>query len=112
MDKNKIRSTEKEKEFLQLYSTNCKCCSYLDAQEKKKFTACHYTKGNPHCPAAEIQIVVVGKAYRYAQHVLQARNSRDAEAEARILATVAKQSPAFQERFYAALENPSEIIEQ
>jgi len=110
VDKTKVSSNE-SKEYLQLYSTSCKTCAHLDPQETKKYTNCHYTKGNKHCPASEIQIVVVGKAHRYAKLVLAARNNRDPKAEGRILATVAKQSPAFQERFYAALENPSEIIE-
>jgi hypothetical protein len=111
VDKTKFSDTEHQKEHLALYSSSCKVCGHLDPQEPKKFSSCHYSKGNVHCPAAEIQIVVVGKAYRYAQQVLAARNLRDASAEARILAIVAKQSAAFQERFYAALENPPEITE-
>jgi hypothetical protein len=113
VDNNDRSGTEDiTKEHLRLYSTNCKRCAYLDAQETKRFSSCHYSKGNKECPASELQIVIVGKAYRYAQHVLAARGNRDADAEARILATVAKQSTAFQERFYAALENPSEILER
>jgi hypothetical protein len=110
VDKTSVSNTE-PKEFLQLYSASCKTCNHLDPQETKRYSSCHYTKGNKHCPASEIQIVVVGKAYRYAHLVLAARNKRDPKAEGRILSIVSKQSPAFQERFYAALENPSEIIE-
>ena len=111
MDKIKVSSSDEVKEYLKIYSTNCKSCYHLDPQETKKYSSCHYSKGNKQCPAAEIQIVVVGKAYRYANIVLAARNNRDAKAEARILSIVSKQSSVFQERFYAALENPSEILE-
>ena len=94
-----------EKEYLQLYNANCKRCSYLDPDETKRFSSCHYSKGNEFCPAREIQIVVVGKAKRYAAQVLSARESRNAEAEAKILELVAKRSKAFIERFYFYLEN-------
>jgi len=109
VDKTTLSDTEKE--HVAIYSDSCFNCSHLIPGKPKKYSSCHYTKGNKHCPAQGLLLVVVGKAYRYAQQVLTARSSRDAEAEARILAVVAKQSPAFQERFYAALENPSEIIE-
>lgn len=109
MDKNTFSGTEKE--HVAVYSDNCFNCNHLIPGKPKKFSSCHYSRGNKHCPAQGLQIVVVGKAYRYAQQVLSARSSRDAQAEARILAVVAKQSSAFQERFYAALENPSEIVE-
>jgi hypothetical protein len=109
VDKTTLSDTEKER--VAIYSDNCFECRHLVPSKTKKFSSCHFTKGNPHCPAQGVLLVVVGKAYRYAQQVLQARTARDAEAEGRILAVVAKQSPEFQERFYAALENPSEIIE-
>ena len=111
MDKTKTSSTEHEKDHVAIYSDNCFECQHLVPSKTKKFSTCHFTKGNTHCPAQGVLLVVVGKAYRYAHQVLAARNLRDASAEARILATVAKQSVAFQERFYAALENPSEISE-
>lgn len=92
------------KEHLALFSTNCKHCHYLDSSETKKYK-CHYTKGNEFCPASEIQIVIVGKAHKYAKQVLAARHSRDPQAEVRILSLVQKQSKEFIERFYFYLEN-------
>lgn len=96
-----------DKERLALYSSRCKTCKHLDPAEAKAYSVCHYTKGNEHCPAAEIQFVVVGAAYRMAKQVLTARDRRDLVVETEILAKVAKQPEAFQERFYAALENPN-----
>jgi hypothetical protein len=97
------------KEHLALYSNNCKRCRHLDPSEPTAFAKCHFSKGNKYCPASELQIVIVGQAYRYAGLVIAAREHRDPKAEARILAIVAKQPGAFQERFYSALENPADI---
>jgi hypothetical protein len=93
------------KEHLAIYSRLCKRCGHLDPDEQKKYSKCHHTKGNTLCPASDIQIVVVGKAQRYAKQVLAARAARDAQVEAQILLEVNKQSGAFQERFYHYLEN-------
>ena len=96
-----------KREHLALYSGNCKNCKHLDPAETKAYTLCHFSKGNEHCPASEIQIVVVGAAYRMAKQVIAARDARNAKEEARILARVAKESQAFQERFYSAIEHPT-----
>lgn len=92
------------KDHLALYSSNCKRCKALDPDEKKTFVQCHYSKGNKHCPASEVRIVVVGKAYRYADQVKEARDRRDVVTEARILGLVGKCSRAFQAKFYEAVE--------
>jgi hypothetical protein len=96
-----------DKEYLALYSENCKRCKYLDPQEKRRYK-CHYTKGNKHCPAAEVQIVIVGRAMRYAEQVRVARDKRDTATELKVLSLVSKQSDAFKERFYSTLENSGE----
>lgn len=96
-----------DKVRLAFYSTNCKRCHHLDPQETRRYK-CHHINGkvNKHCPAKEIEIVIVGKAMLYAAQVTAARDKRDAQTEARILAIVAKQTDSFKERFYFALENP------
>lgn len=100
-----------QKEYFALYSSNCKRCAYLDPSEKTKFSKCHYKKGNnPNCPAKEVQFVIVGKANRLAAQVRVARDNRDAATEARILTMVSKESEAFRERFYFAIENPPENL--
>ena len=81
----------------------------MDPSEATSFVKCHFSKGNKHCPASELVIVVVGQAIRWAGLVIAARERRDPKAEARILAQVAKQPVSFQERFYSALENPADI---
>lgn len=98
--------TKDTREKIAIYSENCLLCKHFVSSKKKAWSVCHYTKGNQDCPASEVQLVVVGKAYRMARQVLSARDGRDAEAEAKLLAIVAKETEAFQERFYFALENP------
>lgn len=97
--------TKDDVTYLQLYSRNCKSCKHLDPTEKKAYTVCHFSKGNEDCPASEIRFTIVGKANRLARQILSARDARDAQAEAAILAAVSKENEAFQERFYHALEN-------
>lgn len=93
-----------EREHLALFSQDCKRCKHLDPAEKTAYTQCHFSKGNEYCPASDIQIVVVGAAYRLAKQLRAARDQRDATTEARIMAKVAKETEAFQERFYQAIE--------
>lgn len=92
-------------DHLALFSTKCKRCGYLDPDEKKKYTSCHHSKGNALCPAAEVRIVVVGQATAYAQQVQKARDDRNPQQEAKLMAYVSKQNIAFQSKFYSALEN-------
>jgi hypothetical protein len=99
-----MQNEHSEKEHVGLYSPKCKSCGHLDPDEPKKYTICHYSKGNEFCPAGEIQLVVVGKARKYAQQVLAARARRDPEVETRILNLVKAKSQAFIERYYFYLE--------
>jgi hypothetical protein len=101
-----------KRERLAIYSPKCKTCKHLDPAETKAYILCHFSKGNSHCPASEVQIVVVGAAYRLAKQVLAARDKRDAKEEARIFARVAKEIPEFQERFYSAIEHPMTEIDK
>lgn len=99
------------RERFAIYSRKCKTCKHLDPGETKAYIVCHFSKGNTHCPAQGVQMVVVGAAYRLARQVLAARDRRDAKEEARILALVAKEIPEFQERFYSAIEHPMTEID-
>lgn len=92
-----------KKEYLALYSTNCLKCRHLCPDATKKYSKCHHTNGNPDCPASEIQMVVVGRAYRLAASVIQARRKRDASLEAEVMVEVSNGSKAFQDRFYSRL---------
>lgn len=99
-----------KKEHLGFFSENCKRCKHLFPSETRSFKICHYKfgnngLGNEFCPAADLQIVIVGRAMRWAKLVLTARSGRDAVVEARILSKVSKESQAFKERFYFYLEN-------
>lgn len=92
-----------EKDFLALYSNNCISCKSLVEGAAKTFKKCHYKQGNTECPAAEVKIIVVGKALAYARKVTAARNRRDTGEEAKLLSYVATQSAGFKSRFYDAL---------
>ena len=100
---------DKQKEHLALYSTLCKKCGHLDPDEPKKYVKCHYSKGNKFCPAEEVQIVIAGKAQKYAEQVLAARNQRNPQAEVKILELVKAKSKAFVERFYYYLERGQDV---
>jgi len=91
-------------EYLAIYSNNCLKCSHFVDTATKKYTSCHYSKGNKSCPAVEVKVVVVGKAMSWASLVRQARAERNAQVEANIMSQVAKMSEAFRERFYSELE--------
>jgi hypothetical protein len=98
--------TKDTRERFGLYSDNCKRCKHMDPREKRAWSVCHFSKGNEYCLASQVRFTIVGKAYRFARQVLSARDHRDAETEAKILALVAKEDADFQERFYYAIENP------
>lgn len=100
------------KDYLEVYSPLCKKCGHLDPDEPKKYAKCHFSKGNEDCPAGEVQIIVVGRARKYAKQVMAARNSRNPVAEANVLQLVNKQSPAFIERFYYYLESKDRGVDQ
>lgn len=95
------------RESLAVYSNKCLKCSHLVDGAKKAFVQCHFTKGNAECPAAEVRIVAVGQAVRYAKAVLKARTKRDLEKEAGLLNKVSLRSKEFQSRFYDVLKSLS-----
>lgn len=101
-------SKRDNRDYLALYRPECKACSHLDPAETTAYP-CHFSTGNRYCPAKGVQIVVVGRAYRLADQVRKARERRDAVREAQIMRKVAKETEAFRERFYKALETPPEI---
>lgn len=86
-------------DYLALYSSRCKTCGFLDPEETKKWTACHFSKGNTECPAKEVQFVIVGEARRYAQAVAKARKTGDLTKEVKLLEVVGKRSAGFQQKF-------------
>ena len=93
------------KDILALYSSKCKQCGHLDPAEPKKYSTCHFSKGNTECPASEVQFAIVGKAKGLALRLVKARANRDATTEAKILTEVAGQSAAFKARFYSVLDS-------
>lgn len=100
---------DSNKEQLALYSTNCLKCSHLVETGTFAYVKCHHSNGNNECPASELSIVFVGKAVIYAKRVLKARLNKELAAEAQLLITVSKESPAFQEKFQQSLlENANE----
>ena len=98
-----------EREYLALYSANCMTCSHLSEVGTRDFQECHFKNGNKQCPAAEVQLVVVGEALTYARRILRARDKRQSKLEAKLMKYVAGQSAAFQSRFYEYLDNGGRI---
>jgi len=86
-------------EYLALYSSDCKKCGHLDPDESFKYDKCHYSRGNPECPAKEIQFAIVGEAKRFAHATKRARDAGDFAREVKILKAVAGRSEAFQHKY-------------
>lgn len=91
-----------------IYSAECFSCPHAiaGAQTDSVQKDCHYSLGNRFCPAAQVIFVVSGEAFSLASKLHQARDTRDAHAEAVILIEAAKLDEYARERFYAAVENP------
>lgn len=96
--------------YFALYKNDCLRCSHLIKSKEaglklRAFASCHHTKGNAHCPALEVAVVIVGKAYYYAERVARARQERDAEKEVALMKIVSTQNEAFKSKFYSHLES-------
>lgn len=87
-------------EALRLPYRKCKFCQHMDSAEKMRY-ACY----NDKCPAQEVVIVIEDKIYRIVQEILEARENRDLEKEARCLKAVSKMSDAFKQRFFVLLDS-------
>ena len=86
-------------DHLALYSKNCKICKYLDPDEVKEFSKCHFKNGNTECPAKEVQFAVVGEARRLAAKFKAASTANNIKEQVRILEFVSKRTPAFQHKY-------------
>ena len=86
-------------DHLILYSRNCKKCKLLDPEEETTFKKCSYVSGNTECPASDVQIVVAGKARRYAAMVVKSREEGDLKKEVSLLRKVSQTPLAFQLKF-------------
>lgn len=95
-----------EKEYLEVYSDRCLRCSHLVDSAAKTFNRCHYSRGNTHCPAKEVGIVVFGKIQRYLDLIREARKSKDSMKESELWASLSKESPQFRHRFYERFDDP------
>lgn len=92
-----------ELEHLEVYSRKCLRCSHLVEGAKQTYEECHHLHGNEDCPASEVRIVVTGKAARAARLIMKAREDRDPAREAKILQSMAGESPAVLHQLYARL---------
>ena len=86
-------------EILKLFSKNCKVCSYLDPDEKKKFDKCYFKNGNELCPAKDIRITTVGKASSMAIKYKKAKARGDLKEQSVLLDEVSNRSQIFQKIF-------------
>lgn len=93
-----------DKEYLEVYSDKCLRCKHLVDNASKAFNQCHHSKGNTHCPAKEVGIVVYGKIQRYLDLISEARKDKDSLKESELWAHLSKESPQFRHRFYERFE--------
>lgn len=103
-----IPEVQDSRERCLIYSKDCFSCPHViagaDAEEANK--PCHFSQGNRYCPASQVIFVVSGEAFSLASRLHQARDRRDAAAEADILMVASQLNEYARERFYAAVENP------
>lgn len=103
-----VQESEDIRERCLIYSKDCFTCPHVIAGESVENAnkPCHFSEGNRYCPASQVIFVVSGEAFALASKLHQARDRRDASAEAEILIEASKLNDYARERFYAAVENP------
>lgn len=80
---------------IKLYNANCLSCTSLNPSGDKTFSKCHYTKGNPFCPASDIKLAFVGEQKIWAMKLNQAKTKGDAERVYNILLSLQDKDVAF-----------------
>lgn len=88
---------------LMLPDRKCKVCKHLDSLEKTAYSC--YDK--PFCPAKEVQIITEDKVMKAVKAFKAAQFEGNLGLQQSILATVAKQSRAFIQRFNETMINGS-----
>lgn len=85
------------------YSKRCLNCSHLVDGAEKKYSKCHFTKGNVDCPAQSVRIITDGKTRQYQRRLDAAQQEKDAKAVASIWAEINNESPAVRQRLFEVL---------
>lgn len=103
-----VPEEQDDRERCLIYSNDCFTCPHAiaGASVEEANKECHYSRGNRYCPASQVIFVVSGEAFALASKLHQARDRRDAAAEAEILILASRLNDYARERFYAAVENP------
>lgn len=80
---------------IKLYNANCLSCTSLNPSGDKTFSKCHYTKGNPFCPASDIKLAFVGEQKIWAMKLNQAKAKGDSERVYSILLSLQDKDVSF-----------------
>lgn len=88
---------------LVLFAPKCLVCSHLVDGAEKKYTKCHFAKGNVDCPAQSVRIITDGKTRQYQRRLSEAQQANDAKAVAAIWAEINNESPAVRQRLFEVL---------
>lgn len=80
---------------IKLYNANCLGCISFNPQAEKTYSACHYTKGNPFCPAKDIKLAFVGEQAIYAERINRAKASGDKDRVFNLLMKLQEKEPDF-----------------
>ena len=80
---------------IKLYNANCLSCVSLNPNGEKTFTKCHYTKGNPFCPAKDIKLAFVGEQAIFAERIKRAKANGNSEQVFTLLLALQDKDPAF-----------------
>lgn len=80
---------------IKLYNANCLSCTSLNPQAEKTYSACHYTKGNPFCPAKDIKLAFVGEQAIFAERIKRAKAGGDKDRVFNLLLKLQEKEPEF-----------------
>lgn len=79
---------------VQLYAEACTECKHLIPSAEVKYD-CHFTKGNPYCPAGSIKMVFVGERMRVIHKIRKAMEKKDPNRVLELMQGIADQPSEF-----------------
>lgn len=80
---------------IKMYNANCLSCTSLNPNGDKTYSSCHYTKGNPFCPAKDIKLAFVGEQAIFAERINRAKANGDSERVFQLLLKLQDKEVAF-----------------
>ena len=80
---------------IKLYNANCLVCTSLNPNGDKTYSACHFTKGNPFCPAKDVKFAFVGEQAIFAERINRAKARGDKDRIFNLILKLQEKDPEF-----------------